>query len=154
MLFRPDVSAVIGSYGPGGYPPIINAGDVSNKGVEFEMSYATNPQNPLGMNINFNFTYLNNEVKSVPEGVDYLPGSSFGVGGNNATRFEVGFPIGYFIGYETNGIFQSQEEIDGADVIQAGAEVGDLRFVDQDGDGEINFSNNTDKKMLGSPLVL
>ena len=152
LLFRPDVSAVIGSYGPGGYPPIINAGDVSNKGVELEMSYATNPQNPLGMNINFNFTYLNNEVKSVPEGVDYLPGASFGVGGNNATRFEVGFPIGYFIGYETNGIFQSQEEIDNAGVIQAGAQVGDLRFVDQDGDGEINFSNNTDKKMLGSPL--
>ena len=32
-----------GSYGPGGYPPIINAGDVSNKGFEFEMAYATDP---------------------------------------------------------------------------------------------------------------
>ncbi|MAE15300.1 MAG: SusC/RagA family TonB-linked outer membrane protein [Crocinitomicaceae bacterium] len=152
LLFSPDVSAIIGSYGPGGYPPIINAGDVSNKGFEFEMAYATDPNKRLGMNVNFNFTYIDNEVKSVPDGVDFLPGAGFGVGGNTATRFEVGFPIGYFIGYQTDGIFQSQEEIDNATVTQAGAQVGDLKFVDQDGDGEINFSNNTDKTMLGSPI--
>ena len=34
---------IIGSYGPGGYPPIINAGDVSNKGFELELAYATDP---------------------------------------------------------------------------------------------------------------
>ena len=152
LLFSPDVSAIIGSYGPGGYPPIINAGDVSNKGFELEMAYATDPNKRLGMNVNFNFTYIDNEVKSVPDGVDFLPGAGFGVGGNTATRFEVGFPIGYFIGYQTDGIFQSQEEIDNAIVTQAGAQVGDLKFVDQDGDGEINFSNNTDKTMLGSPI--
>ena len=152
LLFSPDVSAIIGSYGPGGYPPIINAGDVSNKGFEFEMAYATDPNKRLGMNVNFNFTYIDNEVKSVPDGVDFLPGAGFGVGGNTATRFEVGFPIGYFIGYQTDGIFESQEEIDNATVTQAGAQVGDLKFVDQDGDGEINFSNNTDKTMLGSPI--
>lgn len=152
LLFSPDVSAIIGSYGPGGYPPIINAGDVSNKGFELELAYATDPNKRLGMNINFNFTYIDNEVKSVPDGVDFLPGAGFGVGGNTATRFEVGFPIGYFIGYQTDGIFQTQQEIDNATVTQAGAQVGDLKFVDQDGDGEINFSNNTDKTMLGSPI--
>ena len=104
------------------------------------------------MNVNFNFTYIENEVKSVPSGVEFLPGSSFGVGGNTATRFEVGFPIGYFIGYQTDGIFQTQEEIDNSTVYQPGAQVGDFRFVDIDGDGEINFSNNTDKTNLGSPI--
>jgi TonB-linked SusC/RagA family outer membrane protein len=152
LLFSPDVSALIGSYGPGGYPPVINAGNVSNKGIEFEFAYATDPKNKVGMNVNFNFTYIDNEVKSVPQGVDFLPGASFGVGGNTATRFEVGFPIGYFIGYQTDGIFQSQEEINNASVYQPGAQVGDLRFVDVDGDGEINFSNNDDKTMLGSPI--
>ena len=152
LLFSPDVSALIGSYGPGGYPPVINAGNVSNKGIEFEFAYATDPKNKVGMNVNFNFTYIDNEVKSVPQGVDFLPGASFGVGGNTATRFEVGFPIGYFIGYQTDGIFQSQEEIDNASVYQPGAQVGDLRFVDVDGDGEINFSNNDYKTMLGSPI--
>ena len=152
LLFSPDVSAIIGSYGPGGYPPIINAGDVSNKGFEFEFAYATDVKKNIGMNVNFNFTYIENEVKSVPSGVEFLPGSSFGVGGNTATRFEVGFPIGYFIGYQTDGIFQTQEEIDNSTVYQPGAQVGDFRFVDIDGDGEINFSNNTDKTNLGSPI--
>jgi TonB-linked SusC/RagA family outer membrane protein len=152
LLFSPDVSAIIGSYGPGGYPPIINAGDVSNKGFEFEFAYATDSKKNIGMNVNFNFTYIDNEVKSVPSGVEFLPGASFGVGGNTATRFEAGFPIGYFIGYQTDGIFQTQEEIDNSLVKQAGAQVGDFRFVDIDGDGEINFSNNTDKTNLGSPI--
>ena len=152
LLFQPAVSSLIGSYGPGGYPPYVNAGDVSNKGVELELAYATDPKNKVGMNVNLNFTYINNEVKSTPEGVDFLPGAGFGVGGNTATRFEVGFPIGYFIGYQTDGVFQNQEEIDNATVNQPGAQVGDLRFVDVDGDGVINFSNNSDKTDLGSPI--
>ena len=152
LLFNPDVSAVIGSYGPGGYPPIINAGDVRNRGLELEFGYASDVSKPMGVNLNFNFTYLENEVKSVPEGIDYIPGAAFGVGGNIATRFEVGYPIGYFFGYETNGIFQNQDQIDNAEVSQQGAEVGDLIFVDQNGDGIINFSDDSDKKMLGSPI--
>ena len=152
LLFSPDVSALIGSYGPGGYPPIINAGNVSNKGLEFELAYATDPINPIGFNVNFNFTYIDNMVTAIPDGVDYLPGAGFGVGGNTATRFEIGFPIGYFFGYETAGIFQNQAQIDNHTVDQQGAQIGDLIFVDQDGDGEINFSNNTDKTMLGSPI--
>ncbi len=152
LLFSPDVSALIGSYGPGGYPPVINAGNVSNTGLEFEFGYKTDFGRSLAMNINLNFTYLKNEVTKVPDGVDFLPGASFGVGGNTATRFEVGFPIGYFFGYETNGIYQNQDEIDNAEVTQPDAKVGDLIFVDQDGDGHINFSNNTDKTNLGSPI--
>jgi TonB-linked SusC/RagA family outer membrane protein len=152
LLFSPNVSALIGSYGPGGYPPIVNAGNVSNKGFEFEFGYATNPNNPIVVNVNLNFTYLKNEVTSVPDGIDFIPGASFGVGGNTATRFEAGFPIGYFFGYQTNGIYQNQSQIDNSNVIQDGAKVGDLIFVDQDGDGKINFNDNSDKSNLGSPL--
>ena len=152
LLFSPNVSALIGSYGPGGYPPIVNAGNVSNKGFEFEFGYATNPNNPIGVNVNLNFTYLKNEVTSVPDGIDFIPGASFGVGGNTATRFEAGFPIGYFFGYQTNGIYQNQTQIDNSNIIQDGAQVGDLIFVDQDGDGKINFNDNSDKSNLGSPL--
>jgi TonB-linked SusC/RagA family outer membrane protein len=152
LLFSPNVSALIGSYGPGGYPPVVNAGNVSNKGFEFEFGYATNPNNPIVVNLNLNFTYLKNEVTSVPDGIDFIPGASFGVGGNTATRFEAGFPIGYFFGYQTNGIYQNQSQIDNSNVIQDGAQVGDLIFVDQDGDGKINFNDNSDKSNLGSPL--
>lgn len=152
LLFQPDVSAILGTYGPGGFPPYVNAGDVSNRGMEFEIGYHSNPLNDWVFNANANITTLTNEVVRVPDGVDFIPGAGFGVGGVVATRFQVGQPIGYYIGYETDGIFQSQAEIDNAPVSQAGAQPGDLRFVDQNGDGVINFSDDTDKVKLGSPI--
>ncbi|HBF19764.1 MAG TPA: TonB-dependent receptor, partial [Cryomorphaceae bacterium] len=152
LLFQPDVSGVLGSYGAGGFPPIINAGDVSNTGVELEVGYFTDPSRELRFSANYNVTFLNNKVTRTPEGIEFLPGAQFGVGGNVATRFEEGFPIGYFIGYETDGVFQSQQEIDDAPVTQAGAKPGDFRFVDQNGDGKISFSDDSDQTMIGSPI--
>lgn len=152
LLFQPDVSGVLGTYGPGGFPPFVNAGDVQNQGVELELSYSTNPMNPWVFSGAFNMTYLENKVLRVPSGVDFIPGANFGVGGNVATRFEVGFPIGYFIGFQTDGVFQSQQEIDDAPVKQDGAQPGDLRYVDQNGDGVINFSDDSDRIQLGSPI--
>lgn len=152
LLFQPDISGVLGTYGAGGFPPIINAGDVSNKGFEFEIGYQSDPSKDFVAGVNYNFTTISNKVTGVPEGVDFLPGASFSVGGNVATRFEEGFPIGYFHGYETAGIFQSQEEIDAHPIEQDGAQPGDLIFVDQNGDGVINFSDDTDKTQLGSPI--
>lgn len=152
LLFQPDVSALLGSYGPGGYPPIINAGDVSNKGWEFEIGYQSDRKNILQTNLNFNLTTINNKVVSVPTGVQYIPGASFSVGGDVATRFQEGYEIGYFFGYQTAGVFQTQEEIDNAAVVQEGAQPGDLIFVDQNGDGKINFSDDSDKTNLGSAI--
>jgi hypothetical protein len=152
LLFQPDVSALLGSYGPGGYPPIINAGDVSNKGWEFELAYQSDKKNLLQTNLNFNLTTINNKVVSVPTGVQYIPGASFSVGGDVATRFQEGYEIGYFFGYQTAGVFQTQEEIDNAAVVQEGAQPGDLIFVDQNGDGKINFSDDSDKTNLGSAI--
>ena len=152
LLFQPEVSGVLGTYSAGGYPPFINAGDVRNRGLEMELGYVTKAILPWGFSANFNMTLLQNKVLIVPDGVDFIPGAGFGVGGNVATRFEAGFPIGYFHGFVTDGIFQSQAEIDNSSIVQAGARVGDLRFVDINGDGTINFSDNSDKTQIGSPI--
>lgn len=152
LLFQPDVSGVLGTYGPGGFPPFVNAGDVRNTGLELELGWNTNPANDWVFNVNFNTTYLRNEVMRVPDGVDFIPGAAFGVGGNIATRFEVGQPIGYFFGFQTDGIYQTQAEIDNSPVVQDGAQPGDLRFVDQNGDGVINFNDDSDRTKLGSPI--
>jgi TonB-linked SusC/RagA family outer membrane protein len=152
LLFQPEVTALLGSYGPGGYPPIINAGDVSNKGIELELGYTTNKERDFVAGFSMNFSRIQNKVTGVPEGVDFIPGASFGVGGDVATRFQEGYEIGYFFGYQMDGIFQTQEEIDNAPVVQEGAKPGDIRFVDQDGDGVINFSDDSDKTFLGSPI--
>jgi len=152
LLFQPDVTAILGTYSAGGFPPIINAGDVRNNGFEFELKYATNPNKDFYTTLNLNFTTVNNIVTGVPDGVDFIPGASFGVGGGVATRFEEGYEIGYFFGHEMDGIFQTQAEIDDADVVQEGAQPGDIRFVDQNGDGVINFSDDSDKTNLGSAI--
>ena len=152
LLFQPDVSGLLGTYGPGGFPPFVNAGDVRNQGVELELGYSTKPVNNFIFSASLNGTYIQNEVLKVPDGVEFIPGADFGVGGTVATRFEEGFPIGYFIGYETNGIFQTQAEIDNAGVVQPGAKPGDLRFVDQNGDGQITFGDDADRVDLGSPI--
>ena len=152
LLFQPQVSAVLGTTGPGGQSPIVNAGDVSNTGVELELAYYSDRKKEFKFNINFNTTYLKNEVLKTPDGVEFIPGAAFGVGGGIATRFEEGFAIGYFHGLETDGVFQSQAEIDGATVVQSGAKPGDLRYVDQNGDGVISFNDDTDRKNLGSAI--
>jgi hypothetical protein len=152
LLFQPDVTAILGSYGAGGYPPIINAGDVSNQGFEFELGYRTLPGKDLFASVDLNFTTIRNKVTGVPSGVDFIPGASFSIGGGVATRFEEGYEIGYFIGHEMDGIFQNQEEIDNATVVQEGAQPGDIRFVDQNGDGVINFNDDSDRTYLGSAI--
>jgi len=152
LLFQPDVSGVLGTAGAGSFPPIINAGDVSNKGVELELRYSSDFTKKLRWSTSLNTTYLKNEVLRTPDGVEFLPGASFGVGGNIATRFQEGYAIGYFIGYETDGVYQTQAEIDNSLVIQEGAKPGDLKFVDQDGDGKISFNDDSDQKELGSAI--
>ena len=152
LLFQPEVSALLGSYGPGSFPPFINAGNVTNRGIELEVAYATKRLSGVNFRVDYNFTYLRNRVTKVPEGLDFIPGAAFGVGGNIATRFQEGFPIGYFVGFKTDGIFQTQEEINSSPVVQPDARPGDLRLVDVNGDGVINFSDESDLTFLGSPI--
>jgi hypothetical protein len=77
-----------------------------------------------------------------------LQGGSFGVGQDPPSRMEAGFPIGYFYGLQTNGIFQNQAEVD-AHATQANANPGDIRFVDQNEDGLIN---GDDRINIGDPI--
>ena len=152
LLFQPQVSALLGTYGPGSFPPIINAGNVHNRGVELELGYNHTFKNQFRLGANFNATYLYNEVTATPEGVDFIPGVGFGVGGNVATRFQTGYAIGFFHGYEIAGVYQTQAEIDNAAVKQDGAKPGDFIYVDKNRDGKINFSDDSDKTQLGSPI--
>ncbi|MDI1256103.1 MAG: TonB-dependent receptor [Flavobacterium sp.] len=148
------VSGISGVAGPGGASPTINAGSVRNKGFELALNYNHKVSDNFKFGANYSLTTVNNEVLKVSNTTTtYLEGGSFGVGQSlSPSRMEVGHPIGYFYGYQTDGIFQNQSEV-AAHPSQAalGAEAapGDIRFKDLNGDGVINPLDRTN---LGDPI--
>ena len=92
----------------------------------------------------------------------FQQGGDFGVGlGIITSRMEAGHPLGYFYGYQTDGLYQNQAEIDLLDAgafdedgleipYHSGAEPGDLKFVDINGDGKIS---EEDKTNIGDPIA-
>jgi hypothetical protein len=69
------------------------------------------------------------------------------VGQPAPTRMEVGHSIGYFLGYQTDGIFQNQAEIDAHPTQAVGTAPtapGDIRFKDINGDGVVDINDRTD----------
>lgn len=149
LLVAAQTSGIIGVAAPGSSVPIINAGSVENTGFEFSVGYKKNVSDDFNFNINYNFTTLNNNVTFVGNSTGIIEGGSFGVGQEAPSRMEAGFPIGYFYGYKTNGIFQTQADVN-AHASQINAAPGDLRFVDVNGDGVINADDRT---YIGDPIA-
>ena len=149
LLVQPTASGLLGVSAPGSGSPIINAGTVENKGFEFSIGYKDQVSNDFSFSANYNFTTLENNVLFVDSGTGILEGGSFGVGQDAPSRMEAGFPIGYFYGYQTDGIFQTQSEVDGH-ALQTNAAPGDLRFVDTNNDGVVDVD---DKTYIGDPIA-
>ena len=146
------VSGILGIAAPGASGPTVNAGTVRNSGFELAVGYKETVNKDFSYGINFNLTTLKNNVLEVNNGSGFIEGGSFGVGQPAPARMEVGFPIGYFYGYKTDGVFQSQQEVDDSpSQLALGAEAvpGDLKFVDIYKDGKID---SKDRTFLGSPI--
>jgi TonB-dependent starch-binding outer membrane protein SusC len=146
------VSGIFGTYAPGGSSPTMNAGGVRNSGVEFSIAYRGLVGEDFRYRINYNVTALNNEVTEVNNETGFLFGGSFSVGQGAIAYMEKGHAIGYFLGYETDGVFQNQDEVDAhPSQVALGAEAvpGDIRFKDINGDGVITTDDRTD---IGDPI--
>ncbi len=148
LLVNPQVSGILGVGGPGAAGPVVNAGTVENRGFEFSLGYNDQIGDDFKFNLNYNFTTLENEVLFVGNSTGVIEGGVFGIGQDPPSRMEAGFPIGYFYGYKTNGIFQTQGEINSNPSLPNTAP-GDLRFVDVNGDGVID---NNDRTNIGDPI--
>ncbi|MFG6685312.1 SusC/RagA family TonB-linked outer membrane protein [Mariniflexile sp. HNIBRBA6329] len=145
LLVAPEVSGLLGVGGS----PFVNGGVVENTGLEFAIGYSDRFSDDFKFSIRYNVTYIKNEVISVNTNTGVLIGGSFGIGQPAPSRMEAGFPIGYFYGYQTAGVFQNQAEIDASAVGDIAPQPGDLKFVDQNLDGVINLDDKVD---IGNPL--
>ncbi|MGJ8592499.1 MAG: SusC/RagA family TonB-linked outer membrane protein [Aquaticitalea sp.] len=152
LITNIPVSGILGTYAPGAGSPTINAGAVENRGFEFAIGYQKTFENDFKFKVNYNVTTLKNKVLEVNNGVGFIEGGAFGVGQSAPSRMEVGQPIGYFYGYQTDGIFQNQAEVDAhasQSALGANASPGDIRYVDINGDGVLNSDDRTN---IGDPI--
>jgi TonB-linked SusC/RagA family outer membrane protein len=142
--------SVPGYFGNGSGAKVrFNAASVVNRGFEFNVGWR-DQVGKFKYNIGVLGTTIHNEVLEIGgiSGVDdALIGGYLG-NGIPVTRSVVGLPIGSFYGYKTDGIFQTQDELD-AYPHDGQAGVGDLRFVDVNEDGKIDGRDRTN---IGSPI--
>ena len=143
---------ILGTSGAGA--PYINGGDIVNSGVELMLNW-NDKVGDFKYGVTLSGAYNKNEVTRIAntDGIIHGPSHVLSQGTSEVSRVEVGFPIGYFYGYETAGILQNQDEVD-AYVRPDGTPYfndqrpGDVRFVDQNLDGLID---EEDKVYLGNP---
>ncbi len=149
LLVVPQVSGILGVGAPGAGPPVVNGGEVRNSGFEFAIGYSNQFSDDFRFGVKYNVTTINNEVLSVNTDGGFIAGGSFGVGQDPPSRMEAGQPIGYFRGFKTDGIFQTQTEIDAGTPINDQVLPGDIRFVDINNDGVID---DDDRTYIGDPI--
>ena len=110
----------------GGTTSPMNAGNVSNKGFEFELGWRDNIGD-FSYGIRGNLATLKNEVTYIDPSITRLAGSTFHT--YTITYFEQGYPVYYFRGYKFTGI---------------DPKTGNPQFADLDNSGDISDGDLTD----------
>ncbi|REE02220.1 SusC/RagA family TonB-linked outer membrane protein [Marinoscillum furvescens] len=131
-----------------------NVGSFESKGLDISLGY----NDKIGdWQLSALATLNTNEsrAKALAPGNDQLLAQKQAVFGNSFLKItELGKVVGLFYGYETDGLFQNQTEInshssDNGKLVQPAAQPGDMKFVDQNNDGELNEEDLT---IIGNPF--
>ena len=147
LIYQPSVSTVI----LGGLPaPFDNIGSTKTSGVDISLGYNSKIGKDLKVSTSVTFTTVKNLVTGTNQ-----EGTARNVGGGyfngqsqTVTVFEKDKTPYYYYGYKTAGLFQTEGEI-AASPLQAGAQPGDIKFADLNGDGVINSKDQT---QIGNPF--
>ena len=147
ILFAVPLPASVGSAGGG--TQIQNVADVKVSGFEVSLGY-NDRKGDFTWSAVANLGTSKNEVTGLAPGVtSVLGGPTARAGLENFSRLEVGQPLFYFYGYQTNGIYQNQAEVDAVfGPGQTTIKPGDIKIVDRDGNKIIN---SNDKTNIGNP---
>ncbi|OXG03103.1 TonB-linked SusC/RagA family outer membrane protein [Flavobacterium araucananum] len=150
ILMKVPVPGYVGATGD----TYANLADMQNKGIDIELGYRKKI-GALNLSVNGNFSYIKNEITYISQGVNYVVGDeTVQSTAYEINRTQVGQAYNSFYGFKTNGIFQTQADVDSyknaaGKVIQPNAKPGDFRWQDLDGDGVIG---SNDRTFLGTSL--
>ena len=132
-----------------------NAADVLNRGLEFTLNTNTSIIRNLNWSMSLNFAYNKNRVVALPDGnADIV---KIGVSGDDfGSIVRVGAPLNGFFFYESEGIYQTEDEIPvnpqtGKQLVGLQVKklaVGDRKFKDQNNDYIID---SNDRVLSGDP---
>nr|WP_293478869.1 TonB-dependent receptor [Prevotella sp.] len=132
LVYMPGI-AVMGE----GSSQWINAGEMENRGFEFNIGYRNKTNFGLKYDITANISSYRNKITALPTTV-----AANGTFGGNGVKSVIGHPMGAQVGYVCDGIFKSQEEIDNH-ATQEGAGLGRMRWKDLYHDGKITELDQT-----------
>lgn len=136
ILIRPPIASAIGE----GQLRWVNGATKENKGFELVLGYR-GEVNGITYNVTGNLARFRDKITELPEEVrTAYPG--------NVEKTILGQSQYALFGYRTDGLFQTQEEVD-AHANQVGKWIGRIKYVDINNDGEINA---LDQDWLGTTL--
>jgi len=137
ILIRPPVTSAVGE----GQLRFLNGATKENRGWELSLAYNGNRGKDFTYTVSTSFSRFRDKITKLPEEVrTAFPG--------NVEQTILGHSELSIFGYRTNGLFQSQEEVDNH-ASQVGAAPGRIRYVDLNNDGKIDA---LDQEFLGTQL--
>src|SRR5205085_5531438 len=137
ILITPPVASALGE----SQSKAVNGASKSNKGWEFVIGYRGDKIGDFQYNVQANFAHFRDKITELPENV--RPAYA-----GNLVNTIIGHSQFDIFGYKTNGLFQSQAEVDKAPK-QIGAGPGRIRYVDINNDGKID---DLDRTWIGTTL--
>ena len=146
MLYQELIPAVVGN----GTAPSVNVGDMRNRGIDLQLSYASDSKKDFNYSVTLNFSHFKNElVKLSSKETEVLRGFSYRE--FPIVQSERGQAFPSFYGYDVVGLFQSQDEASAYAPQFGGAynKAGQFKFRDVNGDGVID---GDDRTYIGNPL--
>ena len=124
---------------------LMNIGKVNNRGWELSATSQHSYANGISYSFNANWAKNTNEVKAL--GANDTPIIQSGSVDHAYYITKVGEPIGSYYLLVQDGIFRNEEDLKAYPHVST-AQPGDFRFVDVDGDGEIDLEK--DRTIVGN----
>ena len=129
---------------------IRNIGNMVNQGIEIAAGYNLTI-GEVGLNLAATFTRNVNEVTSLADGQTIIEGTPNVLRRSEpVSALKEGLPAGALFLIPTTGVIKTQEELDAYQQLDPNAQLGDLRYTDVSGDGQIN---DDDRVYSGSTVA-